>query len=227
MREQSLIVMADIPNSQVRLVRRADGKVVTRFGHFGSYAGQLDRLHMVSVDSKGNIYTGEAAGKRVQKFTLDPALDTARSRSPEAAGSKRADAGNATGEPTLRFRHHRWADIPEEPLKDTITRRMISAERMMIAQVFLKKGDEVPQHSHHNEQLTYIVSGALRFLLGEHGEDEVVVKAGEVLVIPSHLPHSAVALEDTLDVDVFSPPREDWLNKTDDYLRKDGLREDG
>lgn len=120
------------------------------------------------------------------------------------------------------LQHHRWADIPEEPLKGTITRRVISGERMMIAQVFLKKGDDVPKHSHHNEQLTYVVTGRLRLLLGEHGEREVVVGAGEVLVIPPNLPHSALALEDTLDVDIFSPPREDWLNKTDDYLRSDG-----
>jgi quercetin dioxygenase-like cupin family protein len=119
------------------------------------------------------------------------------------------------------LQHYRWDDIPEESLKGTITRRMISGERMMIAQVLLKKGDDVPKHSHHNEQLTYVVSGKLRLLLGEDGEYEVVVGAGEVLVIPPNLPHSALALEDTVDVDVFSPPREDWLNKTDAYLRKE------
>jgi quercetin dioxygenase-like cupin family protein len=119
------------------------------------------------------------------------------------------------------LQHHRWADIPEEQLKGTITRRLISAERMMIAQVFLKKGDDVPKHSHHNEQISYVVTGKLRFMLGEHGEREIIVGAGEVLVIPPDLPHAAVALEDTLDVDVFSPPREDWLNKSDDYLRNE------
>lgn len=119
------------------------------------------------------------------------------------------------------FQHYRWNEIRTERMKGTITRRLISGERMMIAQVFLKKGDDVPKHAHHNEQLSYIVSGALRFLLGERGEHELVVRAGEVLVIPSNLPHSALALEDTLDVDVFCPPREDWLNGTDDYLRKD------
>lgn len=117
--------------------------------------------------------------------------------------------------------HHRWADIPEESMKGSITRRMISGEQAMIAQIVLKKGDTVPRHSHHNEQLTYVITGKLRLRLGEQGEREVVVAAGEVLVIPPNLPHSAEALEDTLDVDVFSPPREDWLNRTDDYLRKD------
>jgi quercetin dioxygenase-like cupin family protein len=114
---------------------------------------------------------------------------------------------------------HRWTDTPEEALKGGITRRLISAERMMIAQVFLKKGDDVPRHSHHNEQISYVVTGKLRFLVGDNGEHEIVVGAGEVLVIPPDLPHAATALEDTLDVDVFCPPREDWLNKTDDYLR--------
>ena len=117
--------------------------------------------------------------------------------------------------------HHRWTDIPEESMKGSITRRMISGEQAMIAQIVLKKGDAVPRHSHHNEQLTYVITGKLRLRLGEQGEREVVVAAGEVLVIPPNLPHSAEALEDTLDVDVFSPPREDWLSRTDDYLRND------
>jgi len=118
------------------------------------------------------------------------------------------------------FQHYRWNEMPAEQMKGTITRRMITGDQAMIAQIVLKKGDFVPQHSHHNEQLTYVISGALHFKLGPKGEQELTVRAGEVLVIPSHLPHSALALEDTLDVDVFSPPREDWINKTDDYLRK-------
>ena len=117
--------------------------------------------------------------------------------------------------------HHRWTDIPEESMKGSITRRMISGEQAMIAQIVLKKGDTVPRHSHHNEQLTYVITGKLCLRLGEQGEREVVVAAGEVLVIPPNLPHSAEALEDTLDVDVFAPPREDWLSRTDDYLRND------
>jgi quercetin dioxygenase-like cupin family protein len=90
---------------------------------------------------------------------------------------------------------------------------------MMIAHVYLKKGAVVPMHSHHNEQLTYILEGCLSFRLGEDESQRVDVKAGEVLVIPPHLPHTAVALEDTLDVDVFSPPREDWIDGSDAYLR--------
>jgi quercetin dioxygenase-like cupin family protein len=133
-----------------------------------------------------------------------------------------SDCGRkATVKPETQYRYTAWDDVPEETLKGTITRRVITGERMMIAQVFLKKGDVVPEHSHHNEQLTYILSGALSFRLGG-SDEELVVRAGEVLIIPPHLSHSAVALEDTLDVDVFSPPREDWLNRTDDYLRRDG-----
>jgi quercetin dioxygenase-like cupin family protein len=119
------------------------------------------------------------------------------------------------------FQHHRWDDLPQEALKGTIRRRLITGDRMMIAQVILRKGDDVPRHFHHNEQLSYIVSGAMHFVLGEEDEHELIVRAGEVLVIPSNLPHAAIALEDTVDIDIFNPPREDWLNKSDDYLRYD------
>jgi quercetin dioxygenase-like cupin family protein len=74
-------------------------------------------------------------------------------------------------------------------------------------------------HSHHNEQLTYILEGRLRFLFGQEQDEEIIIGAGEVLVIPPHVPHSAEALEDTLDVDIFNPPREDWLDGSDSYLR--------
>ena len=92
-------------------------------------------------------------------------------------------------------------------------------EKMMLAHVYLKKGCIVPKHQHHNEQLTYILEGALHFFIGEDGAQEIVVRAGEVLHLPSMVWHKAEAIEDTLDVDVFSPPREDWLAKTDSYLR--------
>jgi quercetin dioxygenase-like cupin family protein len=93
---------------------------------------------------------------------------------------------------------------------------------MMLAHVYLTKGSVVPQHSHENEQLTYILEGALHFWIGADGEQEIVVRAGEVLHIPSNVPHRALALEDTLDVDVFSPPRQDWLDGTDSYFRRTG-----
>lgn len=116
--------------------------------------------------------------------------------------------------------HTRWADVPLEKVTGLLDRKLITGERMMLAQVFLKKGCIVPRHSHENEQFTYILEGVLRFSLGENQDRQVDVRAGEVLHIPSNVPHQAEALEDTLDVDIFSPPREDWLNKTDDYLRR-------
>jgi quercetin dioxygenase-like cupin family protein len=116
-------------------------------------------------------------------------------------------------------RHFRWNDLPKEKLNDLLDRRLITGERMMLAHVYLKKGCLVPRHLHENEQITYILEGALHFWLGEDEKEEVVVRAGEVLTIPSNLPHKALALEDTLDVDVFCPPRQDWLDGTDSYLR--------
>ncbi len=121
-------------------------------------------------------------------------------------------------EPTATF--YRWEDMPKEKVTDLLDRRLITGDRMMLAHVYIKKGCVVPRHAHENEQLTYILEGALRFWLGEDGSEEVVVRAGEVLHLPSNLPHMAEALEDTLDVDIFSPPREDWLKKTDAYLRR-------
>ncbi len=114
---------------------------------------------------------------------------------------------------------YRWEDMPRERVSDQLERRLITAERMMLTHVYLDKGCIVPQHSHENEQITYILSGALKFWIGE-GKSEQIVRAGEVLVIPSNVLHMAEALEDTLDVDIFDPPRQDWLDKTDDYLRQ-------
>lgn len=115
-------------------------------------------------------------------------------------------------------RFFRWKDLPRERVTDQLERRLITGERMMLAHVYLDKGCIVPRHSHENEQLTYILEGALRFWIGEDGAEEVVVRAGEVLHIPSNVVHKAEALEDTLDVDIFSPPRQDWLDRTDDYF---------
>jgi len=121
---------------------------------------------------------------------------------------------------TEGVKHYRWNDMPAESLKGSISRKLITSERMMIAHVYFKKGDDVPQHLHENEQLTYILEGALHFWFGADGAREITVRAGEVVVIPSNVPHRALALEDTLDVDVFCPPRQDWLAGTDDYLRR-------
>jgi len=109
-----------------------------------------------------------------------------------------------------------WNTVERETLNPLIDREMLTGQNLMLARVIMKKGAHVPLHHHHNEQVTYIMEGALKFAIDGK---EIVVKAGEVLCIPSNMPHEAWAVEDTIDLDVFNPPREDWLNKTDDYLR--------
>ncbi|HTV16767.1 MAG TPA: cupin domain-containing protein [Acidobacteriaceae bacterium] len=108
--------------------------------------------------------------------------------------------------------------MPVEHLNSLIDRQMVWGERGMLARIILRKGAIVPRHSHENEQISYILEGALRFTLGDGRV--ITVGAGEVLVIPSNLPHQAEALDDTVDLDVFTPPRADWIAGTDAYLRK-------
>jgi quercetin dioxygenase-like cupin family protein len=118
-----------------------------------------------------------------------------------------------------------WSSVKLEELTPLLSRRVLTAEKTMIAQVYLKKGAVVKAHEHHNEQVTYILEGGLRFWLGENADKApnapyVDVMAGEVLLIPGNLRHQAEALADTLDLDVFNPPREDWLKGTDAYIRE-------
>jgi quercetin dioxygenase-like cupin family protein len=109
-----------------------------------------------------------------------------------------------------------WNTVPLEDLNPLFQRQFVVGQEIMLARVLMKKGCIVPEHSHHNEQLTYILEGALKFWIDGR---EIVVHAGETLCIPSHMPHKAEALEDTVDLDVFSPPRQDWISKNDHYLR--------
>src|SRR3954451_19880591 len=120
--------------------------------------------------------------------------------------------------PVAALQYIPWHTIPLEDLNPLLQRQFVVGQEIMLARVLLKKGCIVPQHSHHNEQLTYIVEGALKFWIDGQ---EIVVHAGEVLCIPSNMPHKAEAMEDTVDLDIFSPPRADWINKTDQYLRKE------
>lgn len=113
--------------------------------------------------------------------------------------------------------HLRWDDIPLEQVNDTLSRKIVTGEREMVTQIFLKKGSIVPTHSHESEQITYVLTGALKF---RFPGQEVVVRAGEVLCIPSWLEHHVEALEETFEMDIFSPIRQDWLDKTDAYLRR-------
>jgi quercetin dioxygenase-like cupin family protein len=114
-----------------------------------------------------------------------------------------------------------WESVPLEVMSDMISRKIVTGDKAMVAQVFLKKDAVVPEHHHESEQITYILEGALKF---EIEGKEVIVRKGEVLSIPSNVPHRAVALEDTVDLDIFSPIRTDWLTKNDAYLRR-GERE--
>ncbi len=121
----------------------------------------------------------------------------------------------------IPMKHTSWDAVPLEQMSELISRKIVTGEKAMVAQVFLKKDAVVPEHHHESEQITYIMEGALKFEL--EGKT-VVVRKGEVLHIPSYVPHRAVALEDTLDLDIFSPIRQDWLDKDDAYLRR-GVRE--
>ncbi len=118
-----------------------------------------------------------------------------------------------------RLQHTRWDDIALEQLNPLIARHFVVGGEVMLARILLQRGAVVPRHSHANEQVTWVLEGALQFDIDGR---TVVVRAGEVLCIPPHMPHAAVALEDTVDIDVFTPPRADWINKSDAYLRGGG-----
>jgi quercetin dioxygenase-like cupin family protein len=121
------------------------------------------------------------------------------------------------GEPRrAELRHIPWSSVAVEALNPLLGRQFVVGQNVMVARVLLKQGCIVPEHSHHNEQITYILEGALKFWIDGK---EIVVHAGEVLTIPPNMPHRAEALADTVDLDIFNPPRADWINKTDVYLR--------
>ncbi len=118
---------------------------------------------------------------------------------------------------SVDYKYSSWDAVPLEAMSEVISRRVFTGERGMVAQVYLKKDAVVPLHQHESEQITYIMEGALKFELQGR---EVIVRKGELLMIPSNVPHRAVALEDTLDVDIFAPIRTDWLTNDDSYLRR-------
>jgi quercetin dioxygenase-like cupin family protein len=116
-----------------------------------------------------------------------------------------------------KAKHHVWTKVELETLNPLLQRQLVTGTKVMLARILVKKGCVVPLHSHHNEQLSYVIEGALRFTI--HGKD-TMVRAGEVLTIPPHVPHLVKAMQDTVSLDIFHPPRLDWINKTDAYLRK-------
>jgi quercetin dioxygenase-like cupin family protein len=141
-----------------------------------------------------------------------------------ATRSKSAGAGSAVAlkgtvskaKRKAELRHIPWNSVPVEELNALLGRHLIVGQNIMLARVLLKKGCVVPEHSHPNEQLTFILEGALKFWIDGR---VIVVRSGEVLTIPPDMPHKAEALEDTVDFDIFYPPRADWMTGTDAYLR--------
>ena len=113
-----------------------------------------------------------------------------------------------------------WDSVPLETVNPHMQRRIITGELMTVARIWFKDGFLVPRHTHHNEQITQVVSGVLRFRFGADGEDEVDVGPGQVVVIPAHLPHEALCIGDVEEIDMWAPRRDDWLDKSDDYLRQ-------
>jgi quercetin dioxygenase-like cupin family protein len=112
--------------------------------------------------------------------------------------------------------HYRWADIEPEQLNALTMRQYVVGTNIMLARIVLKKGAHVPMHHHFHEQISHVVAGALRFLIDGN---EVLVRAGDILCIPPHLPHGVIALEDSVTLDIFHPPRQDWIDGDDAYLR--------
>jgi quercetin dioxygenase-like cupin family protein len=139
----------------------------------------------------------------------------AKRRTTKKSAKKKSAARKAVAR-KAKLQYIPWSTVAIEDLNPLLQRHFVVGQNIMLARVLLKKGCIVPEHSHHNEQVTYILDGALKFWIDGK---EIVVNAGEVLTIPPHMPHKAEALVDTVDLDVFNPPREDWINKTDAYLR--------
>jgi len=148
------------------------------------------------------------------------AKKTSARKATRAAGQASKVALKATvlkGKPLkAELRHIPWSSVEVEALNPLLGRQFVVGQNIMVARVLLKRGCIVPEHSHHNEQVTYILEGALKFWIDGQ---EIVVNAGEVLTIPPNMPHRAEAVVDTVDLDIFNPPRADWINKTDAYLR--------
>jgi quercetin dioxygenase-like cupin family protein len=144
----------------------------------------------------------------------------ARSTAHKTARAKGAGRKTTTKNPAskMELKHVPWHTVELEDLKPLLQRQFVVGKAIMVARVLMKKGCIIPLHSHHNKQFTYVLEGALKFWIDGK---EIIVNAGEVLTIPPHMPHKAEAMEDTVDLDIFNPPRADWVNKTDQYLRGD------
>jgi quercetin dioxygenase-like cupin family protein len=156
----------------------------------------------------------KARVKSVAKKSTPATPATRKAARSKSAGRKAAAKSRAK----VDLKHVSWHTVELEDLNPLLQRQFVVGQAIMVARILMKKGCIVPLHSHHNEQFSYILAGALKFWIDGK---EIVVKGGEVLTIPSHMAHKAEALEDTVAVDIFNPPRADWINKTDQYLRGD------
>lgn len=114
-----------------------------------------------------------------------------------------------------------WDNIPTEEVTPKMHRKILAGEKMMIARMSFKDGFRVPLHSHHNEQITHCLSGTMRFWFGENKDQVMDLHAGDMIVIPAHLPHEALMIGDVEEIDSWAPPRQDWLDGTDNYLREE------
>ncbi len=148
-----------------------------------------------------------------KRRSLKSRIAKRKSAGQKGAGRKTATKNRAS---KMELRYVPWHTVDLEDLNPLLQRQFVVGRDIMVARVLMKKGCIIPLHSHYNEQFTYILEGALKFWVDGK---EIVVNAGEVLTIPPHMPHKAEALLDTVDLDVFNPPRADWINKTDQYLR--------
>ena len=154
-----------------------------------------------------------------KKAKLNKKTRPAKKRSQAVSSRRKAAAKKVTRKRNttrIELKHVPWHTVELEDLNPLFQRQFIVGHEIMVARILMKKGSIVPLHSHHNEQISYVLEGALKF--GIDGK-VIVVNAGEVLAIPPHMPHSAEAIVDAVSLDVFNPPRADWINKTDQYLR--------
>lgn len=114
-----------------------------------------------------------------------------------------------------------WADVPEEIVNPSMRRKIITGELMTVARIWFDDGFLVPKHRHPNEQITQVIAGTMRFRFGDNGEQEMELGAGDVVVIPAHLPHEALCIGAVEEMDMWAPRRDDWLDGSDSYLRSD------
>jgi len=178
--------------------------------------GLKKRVAVVAASSRGIRRATAESFAAKSKGSKSKAPNQKSSKTNAAKKNKTTPRKTKQSAVKAELKHIPWSSIELEDLNPLLRRHFVVGQNVMLARVLLKKGCVVPEHRHHNEQITYVLEGALKFWIDGK---ELVVNAGEVLTIPPHMPHKAEALADTVDLDVFNPPRADWIEKTDKYLR--------